>query len=229
MIPSNNEWWGDEQGAGDRALQRLAAGVAEPAPRGPGLAGSSSRSATPARRYGPVAALAGTSLELRGGRVPDAARAVGLGQDHAADADRRPGAAERRRDLDRRQAGHLRRAGQARHRRGVPELRAVPASDDRGEHRLPAAHAPDAGETHQAGGRARRSTSSSLPHVGRAAAARALGRPAAAHRARALHRLPALDHPDGRAARRARPQAARPDAARDQGAPPRASASRSST
>ena len=61
-----------------------------------------------------------------------------------------------------------------------------------------------------------------LGHTLAALAARALGRAAAAHRARALPRLPPLDHSDGRAARRARSQAARPDAARDQAHPSRA-------
>ena len=61
-----------------------------------------------------------------------------------------------------------------------------------------------------------------LPHVAERYPQRALRRPAAAHRAGALPRLSARDHPDGRAARRARQEAARPDAARDQAHPPRA-------
>ena len=51
--------------------------------------------------------------------------------------------------------------------------------------------------------------------------ARAVRRPAAARRAGALPGLPAGADPDGRTARRARPQAARDDADRDQAAAPR--------
>ena len=67
-----------------------------------------------------------------------------------------------------------------------------------------------------------------LPGMAETASARALRRPAAAGRAGALLRLPAVDHPHGRAARRARQEAAGRDAARDQGAAFASSASRSS-
>ena len=94
------------------------------------------------------------------------------------------------------------------HRRGVPELRAVPAPDGGGERRLPPADAPH-GRRRTARPRSppRWRWSASAP-CKRAFSARTLGRPAAARGARALLRLPALADPDGRAARRARPQAA---------------------
>ena len=83
-------------------------------------------------------------LDVRGGRVRHPARALGLGQDDAADDGRRPYPArsgevwidgKRRRPTA---------AAPARHRHGLPELRAVPAPDRLREHRLSAAHAADA-------------------------------------------------------------------------------------
>ena len=65
----------------------------------------------------------------RGRRVPRARRPVGLRQvDRAAD-DRRPRGHHRGRDPDRRPRRQRRRAEGARHRDGVPELRALPAHD----------------------------------------------------------------------------------------------------
>ena len=57
-----------------------------------------------------------------------------------------------------------------------------------------------------------------LPEVGGRLPARALGRTAAAHRARPLHRLPPFDRAHGRAARRPRQEAPRPNEAGDQAA-----------
>ena len=64
-------------------------------------------------------------------RVPHAARPVGLGQDDDADDARRLRAARPRQHPSRRRGRHAPAAAQARHRHGVPELRAVPAHERR--------------------------------------------------------------------------------------------------
>ena len=130
-------------------------------------------------------------------------------------------AADPWRDHPRRPADQQRPAVPARHRHGVPELRAVPAHDGRREPGVPARGAQSrAGRDRGAGqAGARHGPAGGL----RAApAGPALGRPAAAGRGRARARVRAQAGPDGRAARRARQAAARADAVRDQ-APPRAS------
>ena len=77
-------------------------------------------------------------LDDRRRRAARARRPVRIGQvDRAADAGG-PRGGGRRRDLDRRPRRHLRAAEAARHRDGVPELRALPVSHGGGQHRLPA-------------------------------------------------------------------------------------------
>ena len=71
-------------------------------------------------------------------RVHGPARPVRLRQVHAAADGRRAGGSDRRRHLHRRPAGQRRAAEAARRRDGLPELRALPAQDRAGEHRVPA-------------------------------------------------------------------------------------------
>ena len=121
------------------------------------LARAGGRESAPARRH---------PQDLRGRRAagdpgsrpdravgPDggAGRPVGLRQvDDAADG-RRARGADRRHDPDRRPRRHQPAAGRARHRDGVPELRALPAHDRVREHGVRAAHqAPARGRDPQA-------------------------------------------------------------------------------
>ena len=139
-----------------------------------------------------------------GRRIPHPARPFRIRKEHSADDDRRPGAAKRRRHLDRRPTCHLPAAQQARYRRRVPELCAVPAPDGGGEHRLPAAHAQHGPGTDRERSAAR-ARGRAVAARGGALSPRTVRRPAAAHRPRPLHRLPPASHPDGRAAGRTRP------------------------
>ena len=123
-------------------------------------------------------------------------------------------------DLPRRPRRRRPAAVQARRQHGLPELRAVPAHDGRqnvafglerrgiGEAEVARAGARDA--------RARRSRRTGGPQ-----AAAALGRPAAAGRARARDRQQPARAAPRRAARRARPQAPQADAARAEADPER--------
>ena len=95
------------------------------------------------------------NLDDRQGRVPDHARAVRLGQDHLPDDARRLRDRHPRRDPPRRPADQQHPAAQARHRHGVPELRALPAHDRRREPRLPAAGAQAPQGRHRRQGQAR--------------------------------------------------------------------------
>ena len=155
-------------------------------------------------------------LTPRGRRrgVPRAARAVGLREvDRAAD-DRRARGADRGHDRDRRPRRQRRRGQGPRRRDGVPELRAVPAHDGAPEHRVPAAVAQGPGGRARRSSSPRRPSSLGLDDLPRPQARAALGRSAAAGRARAGDRAPAAGVPDGRAAVEPRRQAARADARR---------------
>ena len=99
-------------------------------------------------------------------------------------------------------------AAQARHRRRVPELRAVPAYERRRERRLSAARAA-AAASRLAGESAQRRWRWSARRLRRARHRAALRRPAPARGARARDDLRAAPDPDGRAALRARQAAAR--------------------
>ncbi len=95
------------------------------------------------KRFGPLAVVErGRSLD-RGGRAVHPPRPFGLRQDHAAAADRRLLRARRGRDPLRRPRRQRRAAARARHRHGVPELRAVAAHDGVRERRLRAQAAQD--------------------------------------------------------------------------------------
>ena len=83
-------------------------------------------SRSPSRR---VRVFDGLALEVERGRVPRAARALGLRQVHPAQRHRRPARRRGRADLDRRAQRHLGGAQGPRHRHGLPVLRALPAHD----------------------------------------------------------------------------------------------------
>jgi hypothetical protein len=114
-------------------------------------------------------------------RVPDPARPVRLGQDHLPDDARGLRGGDPWRDHPRWPADQQRPAVPARHRRRVPELRAVPAHDDKREPGVPARGA------QSRGGRDRSAGQEGARHgpargFRAAPAGPALGRPAAAGR-----------------------------------------------
>ncbi len=102
---------------------------------------------------------------------------------------------------------------EARHRHGVPELRAVSQHERRRKHRLPADGAPSAARRDRPEGGAR-AVDGAAGRPGRPPHAAALGRPAATGRRRPRPRVRAQPRPARRAAGRARPAAARADAVR---------------
>ena len=195
-------------------LKKALAGVASAVGRSPG------RGVWQALRRGGGARR--RVARRRVGRAADHPRAQRLGQDDAAEGRGGLRDARRRTGAGRRHGHHRHAAGPARHRHGVPELRAVPASH---------------GASATSPSRSRCATSASaeierrvaealglveLDGLRQAPAAPALGRPAAARGAGPRHRLQPAPAAARRAVRRARPQAARDHAAR--GAPPAAPA-----
>ena len=155
-------------------------------------------------------------------------RALGLRQVDAAAHGRRARGDHRRRDRDRRPRRQRRRAVGARHRDGVPELRALPAHERVRQHGLRAEDREGADRRDQAPRRQGGEDPRDRP-LPRAQAARALGRPAPARRDGPRDRAPAGGVPVRRAALEPRRQAARADAARDPEAAPRARTSRRSS
>ena len=123
-----------------------------------------------------------------------------------------------RRDPAGRQVDQQHLAAQARHRDGVPELRAVPAHDGGRKPRLPAGGAQhvQGGSRRQGQARARHGADGRIcgPPPGAA-----FGRPAAAYRAGPRAGVRARACADGRTAGRARQAAARAHAVRDQAHP----------
>ena len=156
----------------------------------------------------------------RARRVLHAARAVGLGQDDDAAADRRLRAAGRRPDLARRRGRGAQAAVRARRQHRLPGLRALPTHDRVRERRVR-----PAGERREArGAKPRRrggAGDGAARGLRRPQARPALGRPAPARRARARHRQPAEGAAARRAAGRARPEAPARDARFLEGAPAR--------
>ena len=142
------------------------------------------------------------------------ARPVGLRQDDDPAPRRRARGPDRGPHPHRRPGCHRGEAAQAPGQHGVPELRAVPAHDGDREHRVRAEAAQSARMPSAKAHEALRLVE--LDHVANAAPQSALGRSAAARRARPRDRQPPGAPAAGRAARRARPQAAAPDAARAQ-------------
>ena len=88
-----------------------------------------SASSTSSRRYGSVTVLRRPQPRGRRRRLPGAARAVGLRQDHAAEHARRPRRRHRRPHHDRRARRDRPRPQGPRPRHGVPVLRALPDQD----------------------------------------------------------------------------------------------------
>ena len=160
------------------------------------------------------------SLSIQRRRVPGAGRALGLRQVHRAAHDRRARGGHRGAGQDRRPRGQRRGAQGPGHRHGVPELRALPAHVGLRQHGLrpaPAqARAPTRWTARCAGRPGRWGSTTYLA----AQAARALGRRAAARRARARHGARPAGLPVRRAALEPRRQAARADARRDQAPAP---------
>ena len=146
-------------------------------------------------------------------RVLRARRPVRLRQVDAAAHDRRPRGRDGRRRLDRRRRRHREAAAGARHRDGLPELRALPAHDGAREPRLRAA-AEEAAEGRVAPARRRGREDARARGAARPQAVGALGRPAAARRHGPRDRARAEGVPDGRAALEPRREAARLDARR---------------
>ena len=213
--------------------------VGSPCPTGPGLGidarrGASSSGCGWTERWRRSSSTASTkrfpdgtvAVDDVGLDVPDGEFMIlvgpsGLREDDGAAHGRRPRGDHRGGDRDRRPGRERARAEGAGRGDGLPELRALPAHDRAGQHRLPAQDAE--------GWRSPRST----PRVAEAArllgleraaapqAARALGRPAPAGRDGPGDRPAPAGVPDGRAAVEPRREAARPDAGRArQPAPP---------
>ena len=110
-------------------------------------------------------------------------------------------------------------AAAAQHRRGLPELRAVPAPDGGRESVLSAGGAP-ARPRAAPGARAAGAAAGAARGIRGPAARPALRRPAATRRHRPRAGVRAEPGADGRAARRPGPQPARGDAVRDPAHPP---------
>ena len=155
----------------------------------------------------------------QGGRVLHAARAERLRQDDDAADDRRLRGAERGRDPRRRRRRRRPARPQAPDQHGLPELRAVPASDGPRERRLRAQaqegrQVARSNERVDGGARAGRARQRGEPQ-----AQPALRRPAAARRARPRGGQPPEGAAARRAARRARPEAPQGPAARAEADP----------
>ena len=149
-------------------------------------------------------------------RALRAGRPVGLRQVHAAAHDRRAGDDHRRHRVDRRQGGQRDRADRARHRHGVPELRALSAYEGLRQHGLRPAQPRHAEGRDRPARRGRRRKTLELGALLDRQPARAVRRPAPARRHGPRHRAQPEGVPVRRAALQPRRQAARPDAGRDQ-------------
>ena len=167
------------------------------------------------KSFGAVARHQGRRPRHRDRRVRRLRRPVGLRQVDAAAPDRRAGGHHQRHDEDRRRGGERRAALEARHRDGVPVLRALPAHDRLQQHGLRhEARARQQGGDRQAGARGGRHPAARP--LSRPPAEGAFRRPAPARRDRPRHRA----QPEGLPLRRAAVEPRR-------GAPRRRRASRS--
>ncbi len=158
-------------------------------------------------------------LRVRRRHAQRAARPVGLRQVDDAAPDRGSRAGRPRAGADRRARRHRPAAGAAEHRDGVPELRAVPASLRRREHRVRPQGAPGRAGRHRRAPRPHREAAGTV-EAARPAPRAAVGRPAAARRAGPRDHRRGAGVPDGRAAVEPRRAAAPGHARRD----PRAAA-----
>ena len=180
-----------------------------------------------ARHYGKVRAARRSRPRGPRGRLRHAARPVGLRQEHDAQHHRRASTAGRRHDHARRPRHHAGAAERAADGDGVPELRALPEHDRVRQHRVlaQAARRPADEITERAS-----TAVGEMLDIGAPAgtqAGPAVGRPAAARRARPGARQAAARLPARRAVQQPRRVAARPHAHGGQAPPPRASAPRS--
>ena len=154
-------------------------------------------------------------------RVRRPGRAVGLRKVDAAAHGRGAGEHHLRRNPHRRAGGEQPAAEGARHRHGVPELRALSAHDGRRQHELLDAAARRAEGGDRGAGQARRRNPRARP-LSRPVSAATLRRPAPARRHGPRHRPRSAGVFVRRAAVEPRRQTARADAHRDQGAAPAA-------
>ena len=155
----------------------------------------------------------------RDGRVHGLRRALGLRQVHAAAADLRARGHHLGRHAVRQRAGQRPGAVEARHRHGVPELRALPAHEGLRQHGLRHEAAEGRRRRHQGAGDEGGEAPADRPPA-RPAAEAALGRPAAARGDRPGDRARPAGVPVRRAAVEPRRGAARGDPARDRQAAP---------
>ena len=174
------------------------------------------------KSFGPVQVIKGVDLDIHEQRVRRLRRPLGLRQVDAAAARGRARGHHLRATLHRRQGGQRPAAGRARHRDGVPVLRALPAHDRLREHglrpearaaptrRRPSERVRDAARILQ------------IDHLLDRKPRAALGRAAPAGRDRPGDRARPARVPVRRAALEPRRGAARADAHRDREAAPRA-------
>ena len=171
------------------------------------------------KRFGDVVAVDDLSLEIEDREFLVLLGPSGCGKSHGAADDRRARGSDRRDHPHRRPGRQRRRAQGPRHRDGVPVVRALPAHDGAGEHRVPAQVAR---RRRRASGRAwshEAAASLGLDRAARPQARAALGRAAPAGRARTRDRPASAGVPDGRAALEPRREAPGADARRAHRAP----------
>ena len=173
------------------------------------------------QRFGETTAVSELSLEIADGEFMVLVGPSGSGKTTALRLLAGPRAAHRREHPDRRARRRRRRAARARHRDGLPGLRALPADERPPEPRL----RPADPQARPRGDRPPRASEAAEllgiePLLERKPRA-AVGRPAPARRARTRARPRPAGVPHGRAALEPRREAARADARRDQAAPAR--------
>ncbi len=154
------------------------------------------------KRYQGSPVVNDVSLDVGRGRIPGAAGAERQRQEHAPARHRRPHRGRPRHDLAPRARRHARVGARAPGRFRVPALRALPAHERGGQHRVRAAGPPREGFRASGASQGTAEARRARGH-GRPAADPALGRPAAAHRRGARAGAPAEGAADGRALRRA--------------------------
>ena len=168
------------------------------------------------KHWGTAKAVDRASFATDSGQARRPARPVGLRQVDDAAHDRRPRRAERGPHPDRRPRRHRRCApARAPHLDGVPVVRAVPAPERRARTSCSASRCGRSRPPSTRDGSRASPTLLGLTRAARAQALAALGRPAAARRARPRDHRRDAGLPDGRAAVEPRRAAAPGDAARD--------------
>ncbi len=173
------------------------------------------------KHFGSTHVIRGVDIAIADGEFCVLVGPSGLRQVDAAADDRRTGGDLRGRDRDRRHRRQPRAAEGARHRDGVPELRALPAHDGARQH-VVRADAREAAEDRDRGARQESRRHPGPRALSRPLSAPALRRPAAARGDGARHRPRSAGLPVRRAAVEPRRQAPCADAHGDQGAAPAA-------